>query len=79
MQDALGVDGAFARVGDVDPHRQQQYLERSIEFLKRQQRDVLTSLHEEIDALKRENKGGCELNVLHPVLVQVEHTTQIKK
>nr|XP_054748976.1 uncharacterized protein LOC129254538 [Lytechinus pictus] len=55
MQDTLSVDGTLSTV-EIDPHQRQQHLERSIEFLKRQQRDVLSSLHEEIDALKRENK-----------------------
>ena len=34
-----------------------QHLEKSLHFLRNQHRDVLSNLHEEIDKLKRENKG----------------------
>ncbi|XP_071485833.1 coiled-coil domain-containing protein 74B-like [Diadema antillarum] len=50
------MDGMLSTAGDCDPHQRLQHLEKSIEFLKRQQREVLSSLHEEIEALKRENK-----------------------
>lgn len=56
MADAMSVDGALVTVGDVGAQQRMQHLEKNIEFLKRQQREVLSSLHEEIDSLKRENK-----------------------
>ena len=34
-----------------------QHLEKSIHFLKNQHQEILGSLHEEIDKLKRDNKG----------------------
>ena len=34
-----------------------QYLERSIDFLRRQHQELLSSLHDEVDRLKKENKG----------------------
>ncbi|XP_070573411.1 coiled-coil domain-containing protein 74B-like isoform X2 [Ptychodera flava] len=42
--------------GDMDPVQRMHHLEKSLEFLKMQHQDVLRSLHEEIDILKRENK-----------------------
>ncbi|XP_022095824.1 coiled-coil domain-containing protein 74A-like [Acanthaster planci] len=40
----------------VDPAQRLHHMERSMEFLKRQHHEVLVSLHQEIDELKRENK-----------------------
>ncbi|XP_013412048.1 coiled-coil domain-containing protein 74A-like [Lingula anatina] len=40
----------------MDPVTRIQYLEKSIGFLKHQHKEVLSSLHEEIEALKKENK-----------------------
>lgn len=40
-----------------DPYRRIQHLERSLAFLKQQHCEFLHCLHEEIDQLKRENKG----------------------
>lgn len=34
-----------------------QYLERSLAFLRQQHADVLHALHDEVDSLKKENKG----------------------
>ncbi|XP_033628267.1 uncharacterized protein LOC117290813 [Asterias rubens] len=41
---------------EVDPLQRVLHMERSMEFLKRQHHEVLFSLHQEIDDLKRENK-----------------------
>lgn len=43
--------------GDMDPATKLAHLEKSIDFLKRHHREVLESLHEEIENLKTENKG----------------------
>ncbi|PIK60565.1 hypothetical protein BSL78_02501 [Apostichopus japonicus] len=42
--------------GDMDPATKLAHLEKSIDFLKRHHREVLESLHEEIENLKTENK-----------------------
>lgn len=42
--------------GDMDHVQKVMHLEKSIEFLKRHHREVLESLHGEIEALKKENK-----------------------
>ncbi|XP_029652902.1 coiled-coil domain-containing protein 74A-like [Octopus sinensis] len=41
---------------DEDSNRRLQYLERSMEMLKKQHCEILQSLHQEIDDLKRQNK-----------------------
>ena len=41
----------------MNPVLRIQHLEKSINFLRAQHEEVLTSLHDEIDRLKRENKG----------------------
>lgn len=46
----LGVGEAQKRVLD---------LEKSLQFLQQQHSETLVKLHEEIDHLKRENKGEC--------------------
>lgn len=57
------------KVADVDsieigsklsPGRRIEYLEKSIQFLKTQHQELLTSLHEEVDRLKRKNKGQSD-------------------
>jgi len=40
-----------------NPAQRVVHLERSIQFLQQQHYEVLSNLHEEIDKLKRENKG----------------------
>ena len=42
----------------VNPHQRVLHLERSIEFLRIQHHEVLTSLHAEIEKLKNQNKGN---------------------
>ena len=42
----------------MNPTQRIHHLERSINFLRSQQQEVLGCLHEEIDGLKRENKGN---------------------
>ena len=44
-------------LSELNPSQRIQYLERSIIFLKQQHTEVLRSLHEEIEGLKKENKG----------------------
>ena len=46
-------------LSELNPSQRIQYLERSIIFLKQQHSEVLRSLHEEIEGLKKENKGTC--------------------
>lgn len=41
---------------ELNPVQRIQHLERSIQFLKQQHQEVLKSLHEEIDFLKKDNK-----------------------
>ncbi|XP_077995748.1 coiled-coil domain-containing protein 74B-like isoform X1 [Glandiceps talaboti] len=41
---------------DMDPLQRLHHLEKSLAFLKQQHQDILRSLHEEIDVLKRDNK-----------------------
>lgn len=41
----------------ANDNRQVRQLEHSIAYLKQQQDELLTSLHQEIDKLKRENRG----------------------
>lgn len=43
-------------LSELNPSQRIQYLERSIIFLKQQHTEVLRSLHEEIEGLKKENK-----------------------
>ena len=42
----------------MNPNQRIMHLEKSIQFLQQQHYEVLSSLHEEIDRLKRENKGN---------------------
>jgi hypothetical protein len=53
--DAAAAAAAAAADG-MDPLQRLHHMERSMEFLKRQHHEVLFSLHQEIDDLKRENK-----------------------
>ena len=41
----------------MNPSQRIQHLEKSINFLRDQHHEILSNLHEEIDILKRENKG----------------------
>ncbi|XP_006821093.1 coiled-coil domain-containing protein 74A-like isoform X1 [Saccoglossus kowalevskii] len=63
----------IADLADMDPVQRIQYLEKSLEFLKQQHQDVLKSLHEEIDGLKRDNKD------LHFKLVMAKGITPKKE
>ena len=44
-------------LSELNPAQRIHHLERSIMFLKQQHTEVLKSLHEEIETLKKENKG----------------------
>ena len=44
-------------VNNTNPTQRIVHLEKSLDFLRRQHHEVLANLHEEIDMLKRENKG----------------------
>lgn len=41
----------------MNPSQRIQHLEKSINFLRDQHHEILSNLHEEIDDLKRDNKG----------------------
>uniref|UniRef100_A0A8D2BCC1 Coiled-coil domain-containing protein 74B n=1 Tax=Sciurus vulgaris TaxID=55149 RepID=A0A8D2BCC1_SCIVU len=53
----LGLSEAQKRVLD---------LEKSLQFLQQQHSETLVKLHEEIEHLKRENKGDCSLLGINP-------------
>ena len=42
---------------NMNPKVRVHHLERSVNFLRQQHQEILSQLHEEIDKLKRENKG----------------------
>ena len=42
---------------ELNPPQRIHHLERSIMFLRQQHQEVLKSLHDEIEVLKKENKG----------------------
>ena len=42
---------------ELNPTQRIHHMERSMQFLRQQHQEVLKSLHEEIEGLKRENKG----------------------
>uniref|UniRef100_X2A551 CCDC92/74 N-terminal domain-containing protein n=2 Tax=Capitella teleta TaxID=283909 RepID=X2A551_CAPTE len=42
----------------MNPQMKILHLEKSVQFLRQQHKDILSHLHEEIDKLKRENKDG---------------------
>lgn len=50
-------DDRTVDLSELNPAQRIHHLERSIMFLKQQHAEVLKSLHEEIDGLKKENKG----------------------
>ena len=54
-------------LSELNPAQRIQYLERSIIFLKQQHAEVLRSLHEEIEGLKKENKGKLHSTTKDPV------------
>ncbi|XP_038074724.1 coiled-coil domain-containing protein 74B-like [Patiria miniata] len=54
--DSESLDAGGSDASAVDPLQRLHHMERSMEFLKRQHHEVLFSLHQEIDDLKRENK-----------------------
>lgn len=49
-------DTLLGAQSDQNPVLRIQYLERSIEFLRQQHREILESLHKEIEKMQRENK-----------------------
>ena len=51
-----GEDGTID-LTELNPTQRIHHLERSILFLRQQHAEVLKSLHDEIDNLKKENKG----------------------
>ena len=46
----------------MNPKVRVHHLERSVNFLRQQHQEILAHLHEEIDKLKRENKGKHVVN-----------------
>lgn len=47
-------------ISELNPSQRVHHLEKSILFLRQQHQEVLKSLHDEIEILKKENKGrGC--------------------
>lgn len=50
-------DSTPGRVDGVDLQKKVQQLENTVAFLRKQHRDVLEALHEEVDRLKRRNHG----------------------
>ncbi|XP_066304268.1 coiled-coil domain-containing protein 74A-like isoform X1 [Branchiostoma lanceolatum] len=50
------TDSDLFGTGDMDANSRAQHLQKSMNFLKQQHGDVLKSLHDEIEGLKRENK-----------------------
>ena len=56
-QDDVGIGATASTAAEAKPSPRIQHLEKSIRFLQQQHQDVLTKLHEEIDKLRRENKG----------------------
>lgn len=52
-------------LGDMDPVQRVRHLEKSINFLRVQHNEVLSSLHEEIEGLKQENKDLHFRLVMH--------------
>lgn len=50
-------DEQIVDLSELNPAQRIHHLERSIMFLKQQHAEVLKSLHDEIDNLKKENKG----------------------
>ncbi len=53
------------------PRLRVDHLEKSLQFLQQQHQDVLANLHEEIDRLKRENKG------IKPFYSKIIHISRI--
>jgi hypothetical protein len=47
-------------VSGMNPAQRIQYLERSLKFLRQQHSDILRALHDEVENLKKENKGTVE-------------------
>ncbi|XP_041349745.1 coiled-coil domain-containing protein 74B-like [Gigantopelta aegis] len=55
-EDKKDEDGFVIDNSEMNPTQRILYLERSLLFLRHQHQDVLRSLHEEIESLKRDNK-----------------------
>lgn len=55
-------------VDGIDLQRKVQQLENTVAFLRKQHRDVLEALHEEVDTLKRRNHGEYRNVVITLVL-----------
>ena len=60
VADKMGddADDRMLDLSELNPAQRITHLERSILFLKQQHAEVLKSLHEEIDGLKKDNKGN---------------------
>ena len=56
-RDSMDSDDRELDDGEANPQIRIQHLEKSLNFLQIQHREVLDNLHDEIDVLKRENKG----------------------
>ena len=65
---SLENDERDTHQGELHPQSRIHHLEKSLNFLRQQHYDVLTSLHEEIEHLKKQNKGKspdkCQINVV---------------
>uniref|UniRef100_H0XTZ4 Coiled-coil domain containing 74B n=1 Tax=Otolemur garnettii TaxID=30611 RepID=H0XTZ4_OTOGA len=57
QRQAAGLQGLTAHPGHSDAQKRVMDLEKSLEFLQHQHSETLVKLHEEIEHLKRENKG----------------------
>lgn len=56
---ALNLGQQATQVGIGEAQKRVLDLEKSLQFLQQQHSETLVKLHEEIDHLKRENKGEC--------------------
>ncbi|XP_060564743.1 uncharacterized protein LOC132723954 isoform X3 [Ruditapes philippinarum] len=69
-------DDRTVDLSELNPAQRIHHLERSIMFLKQQHAEVLKSLHEEIDSLKKENKDLQFKIVMSQKQQQQQHTPQ---
>ncbi|KAK3083698.1 hypothetical protein FSP39_001688 [Pinctada imbricata] len=49
---------------ELNPTQRIHHLERSMQFLRQQHQEVLKSLHDEIEALKKENKADLQFKII---------------
>jgi len=59
LDDTASVDSASTSVHRIH------HLERAVLFLQQQHDETLASLHDEVDRLKRENRGMCIIYLLY--------------